>query len=191
MKNLMKKSVVSVVLVLVMFSVASAATGFTSGGASSLDINVADLGNPITVDLTSDVGVASILYMQVIDTSTVGGTAGPATVNAGFDLFAYGGSVVNSGGVLLKDVTGMLGVMNVYAQAFPANPLVTFSYTPPAGLPVGTLWDIAIGTGSVVTKDATGAVTGLNVSPLTLEVVPEPMTIVLLGLGGLFLRRRK
>ena len=30
-----------------------------------------------------------------------------------------------------------------------------------------------------------------NGSPLALEVVPEPMTIALLGLGGLFLRRRK
>jgi hypothetical protein len=67
------------------------------------------------------------------------------------------------------------------------NPLVTFSYTPPTGLEVSTEWDIAMGRGTVLSR----YMTELSVSPLHLHVTPEPMTIVILGLGGLFLLRRK
>ncbi len=44
-------------------------------------------------------------------------------------------------------------------------------------------------TGTVTLWDATGAVAIQD--PVTVEVIPEPMTLGLLGLGGLFLRRRK
>jgi len=48
-----------------------------------------------------------------------------------------------------------------------------------AGSSVGTI-DVYLQDEDVLTKDT-----------LTLNIIPEPMTVLLLGLGGLFLRRRK
>jgi hypothetical protein len=48
--------------------------------------------------------------------------------------------------------------------------------------------------GAPILKTSVSDPTGTNISDilgLQLSVIPEPMTVVLLGLGGLFLRRRK
>jgi hypothetical protein len=65
--------------------------------------------------------------------------------------------------------------------------------TPDATAGIGKWWDIEFhcdGEGDVVfdLRDSTGNTT---VDTLTVHQIPEPMTIALLGLGGLFLRRRK
>ncbi len=57
---------------------------------------------------------------------------------------------------------------------------LTFDISPLDGAAVGDTYDIQILDGSFE-----------YVSSFIVEVVPEPMTIGLLGLGGLFLRRRK
>ena len=57
----------------------------------------------------------------------------------------------------------------------------------------GNQWDVTIkglAVGSYVIGSDFYASAGANDS-LTITVIPEPMTIALLGLGGLFLRRRK
>jgi hypothetical protein len=56
-------------------------------------------------------------------------------------------------------------------------------------------WDIvtgtATGTFNVNMYDWASATTTVPVATLGMTIIPEPMTIALLGLGGLFLRRRK
>ena len=66
-------------------------------------------------------------------------------------------------------------------------------FNPPSDILAGPHFDVtilgmAVGTYVIGTDEYGGA--GAN-DYLTINVVPEPMTLGLLGLGGLFLRRRK
>jgi hypothetical protein len=49
----------------------------------------------------------------------------------------------------------------------------------------------SLGTGGTVETDFSDMVTPSFGGPVTITQTPEPMTVALLGLGGLFLRRRK
>ena len=122
-----------------------------------------------------------------------GATAGTAvavgTLNGTLSLFANNGALQNSGGVL---ISGIIGGVPFGSGAFvPAtNALYTFDFLVPevAGSTVITIDNTAaftkVNNGTAVVVDA--------LDDLLVHVgVPEPMTIALLGLGGLFLRRRK
>jgi hypothetical protein len=176
MKNLMKKSVVSIVVVLVAASLASAA-GFMVGGSASANI---PLGGTVKVELVTD-GAKSMTLEQIIDGASITGAASNMALSDGWtwDDFDSLGTAVNAGGVLIENATGtvMFGDPEVIGTAY------SFDYTLAAGVPLGETFQIGPGAG-------TNKIGGVPV-PLNLTVVPEPMTIALLGLGGLFLRRKK
>ncbi len=195
MKNLMKKSLVSVVVVLVASSLASAgAAGWLVGGSATANITP---GGTVSVEL-SGVDVSAMTLMNIIDTASIGGVASNASKDYGWTLLGFTkvGNLVNSGGVLITDATGAVDLVGM-VDGVPKPPLqgtiYSFDYTADLGLPIGEVFTIATGAGtnkvSYINPDAT---TG-SVLPaaLSLTVVPEPMTIALLGLGGLFLRRKK
>lgn len=176
MKNLMKKSLVSVVVVLVAASLASAA-GFLVGGSDAAGILP---GGTVTVELVT-AGASSMTLQQIIDGASITGAASNLVLSDGWDWddFDSLGTAVNAGGVLIENATGtvMFGRPNVVGTAY------SFDYTLAAGVPEGETFKIGPGAG-------TNKIGGVPAA-LSLTVIPEPMTIALLGLGGLFLRRKK
>ena len=124
-------------------------------------------------------------------TSDNGGTASSPLVHDEFDGgLHYDGTIVNSGGVLINTVDGSVdsgdydGIPNgdagwsfeFHIPDVPHSTTITIDLT---GLVIRDCWQETMGT------------TPTYVGALEIHVTPEPMTIALLGLGGLFLRRRK
>ena len=87
------------------------------------------------------------------------------------------------------------GSMYDWTSYYPANDMYIGFYTSVSTVPTATgkWWDV------VFTCDGTGTVTitlyGNDlvsaIDTITINQIPEPITVALLGLGGLFLRRRK
>lgn len=100
------------------------------------------------------------------------------------------GTIVNAGTdpyVLITDIAGsraaggMTGVPN-------ATVVYSFEFHVPDA-PYSTY--ITINLDNLVTQDVFSGPVASTAASLEIHVVPEPITIALLGLGGLFLRRRK
>ena len=97
-------------------------------------------------------------------------------------------------------VTGMAMTSNVSASTWSTltDYLASFGYfsifgaNPPGGnlLLAGTWVNFDISAGSLLVDDVI-SISMLGGGSHNVTVIPEPMTIGLLGLGGLFLRRRK
>ena len=163
--------------------------------------------------LTMVLGMASLASATVVvsgPTDVVAGNtysyslSGTSADTAGYAGYVYvdypgnpGGAVLSSVGMNTTNLTGTLslygttylpdGFLFVAANAPAATEVFagewfTFDMTIPAGAAVDDVFgiDILNGSWSVVQDGA-----------LALTVVPEPITMALLGLGGLFLRRRK
>jgi len=192
------RKVLVCLLVLGLASVAGAATaGFVlDGGGYSVQPN-----STATINVVADFGVSGL----GIGAITVNGANVPAvgTVDSHLAYHSLGTSAGE-----LKD--GSVSDIWIY-QIRGSIGLQTGQDIP---VPVGTpIYSFNIQTGaagsSIYVDDLTGSnplspppilatsissPTGTNISNLSglqLSVVPEPMTVVLLGLGGLFLRRRK
>ena len=179
----MKKLLV-LILLMAMASAASAASVWfevdesepqlAGGGYSSSQI--------ITINVVADFEIGSF----ALDIASNFGTAeGAGPVNPAFDLFAEVGEIVNSGGVLITGTRG--GILTYLYPPLEAGEIIySFEFHVPH-LPDSTL----------IVIDDCGFVSflysGTDVTDVEALVIhtPEPMTIALLGLGGLFLRRRK
>ena len=124
------------------------------------------------------------------------GTAAAGSIYSGFNFGLIDGSayVVNSGNVLLdrSDGTAVAGshfsLIPGGSNAPAQTALYDFTYTVDPTLDTPTTINIGISGASVI---QVGGATYQSVAGTSFEVVPEPMTIMLLGLGGLFLRRRR
>jgi len=172
------KKLLAIVLVLGLASMASAGA-YLSAPKLSLDP-----GEAITISLLADVAVSGV------GDSTFSATGGSAAavgalptgwINAFFP-WQSNGTLVNSGGVLINKIDGGAGFGVPNAAAGTA--IYAFSYVAPMEL--GT-YTISF-SGSLT--DANAAVMG-SVQPLSVDVVPEPITMSLLGLGGLVALRRR
>lgn len=194
-----------ILVLLLIFGMASLANGAYAPMTLTLSAPASeDVGNVITVDvavsgLPGDASVQSLIN-AVVDVTAGGGatytTSSTVTFNTRF----------NSG-------TNSTGFANVALNANPPYPYASgsmFSFTV-TGTAKGTLdFDLsslspgspnyldltmaAIDSGGTTHYSFLGAPAGYG--PMTIigtstTVIPEPMTILLLGLGGLFLRRRR
>ena len=193
------KKLLIFILVLAMACVANAlSVGIQSGGSGAADVVANQV---VTVDVVPDFDVADFLISVGQTTTSAAGEAIGAlgTVDSGvFDLSAVDGFLVNGAPVgpyvIMSHVSG---IIQTGSDPSPANVSVySFSLTIPSAAAIGDIFtiddiggDINPGLPPTGTNFNNTAVTGA--SPLVLTVIPEPMTICLLGLGGLLLRRRK
>ena len=170
------KKLILLALVLGMASMASAAITWTLGGSDVSSVNV-PLGETVTVEITSDndlaygLGAAFLGTYEVPVYSTITGITATAAAGSDYEIADVGGTYPNFWTVLAKDVT----------DPFTVAPGIQFNVTFTAGT--------TLGSNSWMLDEESAA--GGPTDYLTVNVVPEPMTLALLGLGGLFLRRRK
>lgn len=182
------KKVLVLMLVLAMASLASAVTtmSFQVDPASVKDnympsdiitINLVDTGHVIDIDIAA-----------ITDNGAGGVASAPLTLTSAFG-FADVGRLTNDGETLIKWVTGSVTGTGVYATGV----LYSFQYHVP-DVPASTMITIGDFSGGNYWLPFIDYFDGSSyeghVGPLTIHVIPEPMTMVLLGLGGLFLRRR-
>ena len=202
----MKKLLV-LMLVLGMASVSQAAwTGFVVDGYGSTYNG--PLGVTIRIDLVADTDWSSTVWGGIVEASAVDANGQ-----------ALAADVVDMGGAVGSDVIYTSAAVNILDSGFQINYLgnlavtaaaatsagalspgtvtVSFDYTLPSS--AGAEWYVApLIDGETFTYNG-GLVVGATYSNLAavnvpiegLLIVPEPMTVLLLGLGGLFLRRRK
>jgi len=166
------KKLLAITLVLGLASVAGAIT--VNVNASGPEPYQVAMGDTLTFTLTSPAEA----YSGVVDVPDA----------AQGSLVGVGGDFGGLGSLLSPDDLGLPYWYFVAAGgpgSEPGNgtPHFTFTYTANDDSSAVTLglWD----------EDGTTPLTGSNVTSIQIQNTPEPMTLGLLGLGGLFLRRRK
>ena len=171
----MKKLLV-LALVLGMASLASASLTWTVSGTGVTSVDVAK-GGTVTVEIYSDSAEAypkGAAYLGTYESpvySSITGITATAAAGGNYVIADVGGTYPNFWTVLAVDTQ----------EPFTVATGIQFYVTFTAGT--------TLGSNSWMLDEESSA--GGPTDYLTVNVVPEPMTIALLGLGGLFLRRRK
>jgi hypothetical protein len=147
-------------------------------------------GETISVSIFSDLDTVGIMMTRISDNG--GGVASNLYLNPGYDYAPVfsAGTAINTSGVLIEYVRGEL--------ATPGSPTVSgilysFDYTVSSSAVNGQLISIFPDSsgGGINEVDIPGISDGVTPDSLSLSVVPEPVTILLLGMGGLVLARRE
>jgi hypothetical protein len=180
----MMKKLLILGFILAMASAASAGTAW-------FEVNAGDSppykpSDTITIDLVSDVKVSSV-YIDAI-ASNAGTAHDPRSLNTALSILPMLGTIVNSGGILIQGPIQGSAPFDFTTHVPPGQAIYSFEFHVP-DVPWSTYITICTSGSGEVTDFDLG--TTVQIDPLTIHVVPEPMTIALLGLGGLFLRRRR
>jgi hypothetical protein len=160
------KKMLTLVLVLAMASLASAAV------TMSVSSDTVVQGGNVTISVYSDDDAA---YRKYLDMVTGTATLGSVTIHpsAGADAS-------------VADFSVLPGYYDLELTA------VDFAATPVAGLHFSVIATAIGSVGETFTIELlNGDTYDLEMSEMVTIVVPEPMTMALLSLGGLFLRRKK
>jgi len=200
----MMKKMLAVMLVLVMASVSSAAivelAEMTYNGAGE---HIAYVGGDIPA---GSFAVGDIIPLAIV---VYGGDAQALQLfieaSAGLQFVDGGREVVDFRGVLYSDpLATAAGVLDFNTSVAVAAAAVGYegAATPPANIADGSavMWGFSVkvldANGGTLSFSSNSRVVDDNQQDMVatlngITFVPEPMTVALLGLGGLFLRRRK
>jgi len=173
---------------LVVLALVTAASAGTISLSASKTSNIA-IDEIITITIVSDVSIQGGVFATQIQTTNLSvGSAMTVAMHSGLSLLPKAGTIKNAGSVLVGYVTtgdnNVSGNIPIGGDAIAAGQaLWTMTFK---GLAVGS---------TTISATETGVIDGddneiNSMGTVTVHVIPEPMTIALLGLGGLFLRRK-
>jgi len=192
----MKKWIVLMVVMLLATSASAGMVWSVSGnsGPGAYDVLAGDV---LVLTLGLDSGVSTGLSLGAVTDNGAGGTMTDSLVNAAFttghedgltkaqwEAMAGPSAYDNGAAIYISGATTGTGI---------SSALLTLYYT---------VSDSALDGDMISITGSANGMTGQNynvtisnvatpLAGLELNVIPEPMTIALLGLGGLFLRRKK
>ena len=163
-------------------------------------------GDVVTIEITSDTAVTTGYLVSITESTT--STAGDATaalgaLHTGFNFNPSNGNLRNAttnygaGTARLMLIDRISGGINEAPSIAAGQVLYSFALTIPSEAVFCDTFTITAAVGfPAISPPPAGYTHALDAGAVTttdvvLHVVPEPMTIVLLGLGGLLLRRRK
>ena len=180
----MKKVLTLIAVSLMMTSVASAGLVWLEiyGVGTSGDVVA---GSDITLNIVADTGVFNMMSANIL--ATVGAASVPSSHALFTGAFDSDGFIQNNGVSLITGIS-LSCIMDFVTNVPAGEVLYSFTYTVPDA--AGTSVDITAGNVNIAYNDW-GEGTSMGAATLNIVPVPEPMMIALLGLGGLFLRRRK
>lgn len=173
------KKLIAIALVLAMVAPTMAGTlGFEVDSSDSKDLY--NIGDVITVnviaafdDSAPTTSLANLTFDVIADAGSVSSgawTVGGLTVNNG----AFGTSPLIDGAQYVGNAGDFDGINGlIYSFEYTVDAATTLSF---AEVAAKTPFNTAVAT---------------DLGSLDVNVVPEPMTMALMGLGGLFLRRRR
>jgi len=181
----MKKLLITLVLLTMAVAANAGNVGFQVAAGDAKDSYLPS--DIITIEIFSLIDTFGITMDAIGDGGAGGVASAPLVLNAAYTSFPLVGDITNTGGTLIEGVLGATavglpatGVLYSFEYHVPDVPPSTIIEIGPA-FPYGwEMNEVTIAAGASVVPDS-----------LLIHVIPEPMTIALLGLGGLFLRRRR
>jgi len=181
------KKLLTVLLVLGLASLAQAAVSFQAPGVNVQEVKPSDI---IRIQLISD--ATNVFGMQFDVLSDKGGEASAPALATGWNA-GYEGLAMNQGGTLISYVQaaqtgvpptklgGTLFSFSFHVPELPPSTFITISWGPYGG------YDNPY----IATMDSAGNRVDVAAGSLVLHVIPEPMTMALLAVGGLVALRRR
>lgn len=152
-------------------------------------------GDVISISYIADYTVAGLSIRNISDSGSVTGAMSDAFLHAGFNSGRkVGVNIVNADGKLMTNTTGdglggaaLVALGGVYPVA--GEVVFSFNYTVKAGANETFVLAFDDGVAARGIKNTAGVTSALG--SIQLQTIPEPITMGLLSLGALFLRRRK
>jgi len=203
----MMKKILVFMFILGLVSSANAAIVTIKGNGDSGTVTVS-AGDTVAITVISDTDSTAGYTLSLTETrDNVNGyvtATALGVINTGFSVARVNGTLRNT--MTTSTVTSLTnrymiidkasGATVIASTVTAGSVLYSFDALVPTAGEIGDTWTITMAVGAPVFSGANythnmNAVAVATTNALTLEIVPEPMTIALLGLGGLFLRRRR